>query len=147
MKLLLTIAAVGLVAAGCSESALPTQIASGVHPRFEIGLQEGRCPVPFTLAGRIAVDPHLGFDPEVDRNGDGFACYLETHVTDDEVVRIWTDNNIPFSQIGGCPNSFDLILIDWETTGHTSDLNGDRRVCIRVGGNGGTIVIDNNHRN
>jgi hypothetical protein len=146
MKPLLAAVALALVAVACSESVLPTETEFGLQPRFEIGVQEGSCPTPFTLAGGIAIDPDLRFDPEVDRNRDGFACYLETHVAENEVFRTWTDNNIPFSQIGGCPNSFDLILINWETIGRTSDLNGDGRVCTRVGGNGSTIVIDNNHR-
>lgn len=146
MKALLTAVAVALVAVACSESILPTAPEIGLHPRFEIGVQEGRCPTPFTLAGGIAIDPHLRFDPDVDRNGDGFACYLVTHVTDDEVFRTWTDNNLPLNQIGGCPNSFDLILINWEIIGPTSDINADGRVCIRINGNGTRIVIDNNHR-
>lgn len=138
------IASALLVAAACSESALPTQTHLGLQPHFEIGLQQGGCPTPFTLASSIK---QLSQEiEEADANGDGFACYLVTHVTETEVFRTWTDNNTPFTQIAGCPNEFDFVRIDFETTGHSTDANGDGWICTRVSGNGSTIEIDNNHR-
>lgn len=145
MKPVIAFLAVALVAAACSEAALPTKVEFGVQPHFEIGVQEGSCPIPFTLAF-VALPGHDPDGGAADRNGDGFACYLVTHVTESAVFRTWTDNNVPVNQIGACPNGFDLIRKFLETTGHDSDVNGDGWICTRVNGNGGTIEIDNNHR-
>lgn len=147
MKPLVGLLAVGLiVAAACSESALPTATRFGLKPRFELAVLQGGCPTPFTL-GSI----YDGDGAAVDRNGDGLACYLRHTRTDGDFESVfgitWTDNNVPLSQIGGCPNGFDLrYLIAIDDYGER-DVNGDRLVCTKVSGNGSTIVIDNNHRN
>lgn len=144
MKLVLTVAAVAFVAAACSESILPTEPEIVLSPRFELAIVQGGCPPPFTLAS-----VYTGDGATADRNGDGLACYLTHGRTDGDVETIfgitWTDNNVPLSQIGGCPNAFDLRFLS-KGEGSDRDTNGDGLVCTRLSGNGGTIIIDNNHR-
>jgi hypothetical protein len=134
MKPLVALLAVALlVAAACSESALPTETRLGLQPRFE--MVQGGCPNPFTLtSGMLDADGQAA-----DRNGDGIACYL----TENEIVVSWTDNNVPLSQIGGCPNGF--VLVMWKSMdANNVDRNGDGLACSRTNGTGSTIVIDNN---
>ena len=61
------------------------------------------------------------------------------------IFRTWTDNNVPLSQIGGCPNGFTLIPAKSMDPKYADvDRNGDGLACSRITGNGGTIIIDNN---
>ncbi len=100
----------------------------------------GGCPRPFTLASMIGGNADA---LAADRNVDGYACYLTEH----EIVVTWTDNNVPLSQLGGCPNAFILGSIPMHEEGaDTGDANGDGLICTRIAGNGSTIVLDNNHR-
>jgi hypothetical protein len=102
MKSLAAVFAVGLLAvAACTESQMPTESLSGLNPRFGPAL--AGCPGPFVLSGAAEEDAQAA-----DRNGDGYACYL-TDQQDGNTIRVWTDNNVPFSQLGGCPNSFTLV--------------------------------------
>ncbi len=140
MKLLVALLASALVvAAACSESALPTAASPGLQLRPDAVVMGG-CPTPFTLAGMIVGNADAR---AADNNGDGYACYL----TERETVVAWTDNNVPLSQIGGCPNGFNLVGVPMHEEGaNTGDANGDGLICTRTAGNGSTIVLDNNHR-
>jgi hypothetical protein len=133
--LVAVLAVAALVAAACSESALPTETKSGPQPHLASATLAG-CPNPFTLTETLDADGQAA-----DRNGDGVACYL----VENEIIVSWTDNNVPMGQIGGCPNGF--------TPGYAKsmdpkyadvDRNGDGLACSRITGNGGTILIDNN---
>lgn len=144
MKLLLTVVAVALITAACSESPLPTEPQMRLQPRLELAVVHGGCPSPFELGSTDADGA------AVDHNGDGLACYLRHTRTDGDMVIVfgttWTDNNVPLSQVGGCPNSFDLRFLDKIDEYNERDVNGDHLVCTKLSGNGNTIVIDNNHR-
>src|SRR5688500_18607894 len=109
MKPLSASFAVALIAVACSDSTLPTEYHWRLEAHSELGVQEGSCPGPFILASYYM----KGSDPEAeeaDANVDGYACYLVTHETETHIFRTWTDNNVPFSQIGGCPNNFELVV-------------------------------------
>jgi hypothetical protein len=141
-KLLVAFLAVAvLVAAACSESTLPTETKLELQPHFATVMQGG-CPAPFTLTIYVEADIDAA---AADRNGDGFACYLLDQ-QDAMIFRTWTDNNLPLSQIGGCPNGFDIAQSGM-TWMDTFDRNGDFLVCTRTTSNGSTIVIDNNNPN
>ncbi len=138
MKLLAALlASTLLVAAACSES-VPTAANPGL-PLLD-AVVRGGCPTPFTLAGMIGGNADA---LAADNNGDGYACSL----TERETVVAWTDNNVPLSQIGGCPNGFTLVGVPMHEEGaDTGDANGDEMICTRTAGNGSTIVLDNKHR-
>jgi hypothetical protein len=128
-----------LVAAACSESALPTESKLGLQPHFTTLVLRGGCPNPFTATGMSDGNPDA---LAADLNGDGVACYL----IENEIIVSWIDNNVPLSQIGACPNAFSLVPAKDMGMVDSRDNNGDGWVCIMTNGNGSTIVIDNNHR-
>ena len=98
------------------------------------------CPNPFTPTETLDADGQAA-----DRNADGVACSL----TENGTIVSWTDNNVPLSQIGGCPNGFTLDYAKNVVPMNTTDVdrNGDGFACSRINGNGSTIVIDNNTPN
>jgi hypothetical protein len=100
----------------------------------------GGCPNPFTLSETLDANGQAA-----DRNADGVAYSL----TDNGTVVSWTDNSLPSSQIGGCPNRFTFDYAKNVVPMHTTDVdrNGDGFACSRTTGNGSTIVIDNNTPN
>lgn len=136
-----------VVAAACSEARLPIEPKSPPQAGFEFGVLQGRCPNAFTLVYLIVAEFSEG--READRNADGYACYLGTDPRTFDTHQIWTDNNVPLSQIGGCPNTFTLIHLNEieiiDGSHGNGDANGDGLICIKSGGNG-QIIIDNNHR-
>jgi hypothetical protein len=128
-----------LVVAACTESPLPTESWSELKPR--LGAALGECASPFVLSGASDADAQAA-----DKNGDGYACYL-TDRQDEKIILIWTDNNVPLSQLGGCPNGFVLMKAPATKPGdETDDRNGDGYVCTRTASNGSTLTIDNTHR-
>jgi hypothetical protein len=124
-----------IVAAACSESTMPTETKLGVHPNLA-SVVLGGCPNPFTV-GMLDADGQAA-----DRNGDGVACSL----TENGIIVSWVDNNVPLSQIGGCPNGFMFIYAKSMDPKYADvDRNGDGFACSRITGNGDTIIIDNNN--
>ena len=133
MKLLVVSLAVALVATtACSDAAVPTEL----NLKAQFTAVQGGCPSPFTLIG-IAAPPaeeappksgeNVPVDPAVaaDRNGDHLVCVM-TDRQDDQTIRVWIDNNVPLSQIGGCPNGFELTGAPAYFPGRPIvDINGD----------------------
>ncbi|HEY8833147.1 MAG TPA: hypothetical protein VIM21_11655 [Gemmatimonadaceae bacterium] len=116
---------------------MPTETKLGPQPRLA-SVVEGGCPNSFTADGMLGSDGQAA-----DRNGDGIACYL----VENDVIVSWTDNNVPLSQIGGCPNGFTLTYAkNMDPKYADVDHNGDGFACSRITGNGSTLLIDNNDR-
>lgn len=131
------LAVILFVAAACSESRLPTETKLGVQQHLANALLGG-CPSSFTPGEMLDTDGQAA-----DQNADGIACYL----ADNGVIVSWTDNNVPLSQIGGCPNGFTFTYAQIMDPKYADvDRNGDGFACSRITGNGSTILIDNNVR-
>jgi hypothetical protein len=126
-----------LVAIGCSDSTLATETKLEPQPHLR-SVVEGGCPNPFTPINMLGSDGQAA-----DRNADGIACYL----VENGIIVSWTDNDVPLSQIGGCPNGFTFTYAKSMDPKYADvDHNGDGFACSRLTGNGSTLLIDNNDR-
>src|SRR5687768_7184688 len=124
--------------AACSEFVLPSESITELRPHFDV--LRGGCPAPFTIIDiPLEEAPKAGtpVSPAVaaDRNGDRAACYL-TDQQDGKTIIVWIDNNVPLSQLGGCPNTFELAVAPSAEEGQpVGDDNGDGLICTKTTGN------------